>query len=81
MVRGRIEGEPVKATLEFTLPEESREHLLAVKAGDMASEIDTAYNVMRGWLKHGHTFADADTAIEACKALLADAITIARGEA
>jgi hypothetical protein len=81
MVRGGNEGKLMKATLEFTLPEEATEHLLAVKAGDMASEIDTAYNVMRGWLKHGHTFADADAAIEACKALLCDAITIARGEA
>jgi hypothetical protein len=71
----------MKATLEFTLPEEAAEHLQAVKAGDMASEIDMAYNIMSGWLKHGHTFASADDAIEACKALLCDAITIARGEA
>jgi len=81
MVGGEIKGGKMKATLEFTLPEESAEHLHAVKAGDMAAEIDAAYNVMRGWLKHGHAFGDADTAIEACKALLAEAITIARGEA
>ena len=70
----------MEATLKFNLPEEREDHLLAVRAGDMAAGVADAMEQTRCWLKHGHDFKTADEAIEACRALLADAAGIARGE-
>ena len=46
------------ATLQFTLPEETREHALAVGAPRLASLLCEMDNQCRTWQKHGHQFAD-----------------------
>jgi hypothetical protein len=43
----------VKATLEFTLPEERTEHIAAVKGMDAILIIDELLNEIRSFLKHG----------------------------
>jgi hypothetical protein len=43
----------MKATLEFTLPEERTEHICAVKGMDSILIIDDLLNEIRAFLKHG----------------------------
>jgi hypothetical protein len=43
----------MKATLEFTLPEERTEHICAVKGMDTILIIDDLLNEIRAFLKHG----------------------------
>jgi hypothetical protein len=43
----------MKATLEFTLPEERTEHICAVKGMDAILVIDDLLNEIRSFLKHG----------------------------
>ena len=43
----------MKATLEFTLPEEHYEHICAVKGMDAILVIDDLLNEIRSLLKHG----------------------------
>lgn len=43
----------MKATLEFTLPEERTEHIAAVKGMDAILIIDGLLNEIRTFLKHG----------------------------
>jgi len=59
----------MKATLEFQLPEESREHLLASQAAEMSYAMAELKHKLHGWLKHGHEFKTADEAIAAAKKL------------
>jgi hypothetical protein len=68
------------ATLTFTLPEDRAEHLLAVRAREMAADLADADDAMRSFLKHGHQFQDADEAIAHIRGMLSAAILIARGE-
>lgn len=43
----------MKATLEFTLPEERCEHICAVKGMDTILILDDLLNEIRSYLKHG----------------------------
>ena len=43
----------MKATLEFTLPDERTEHIAAVKGIDAILVIDDLLNEIRSFLKHG----------------------------
>ena len=43
----------MKATLEFTLPEERCEHICAVKGMDVILILDDLLNEIRSYLKHG----------------------------
>ena len=43
----------MKATLEFTLPEERCEHICAVKGMDTILILDDLINEIRAFLKHG----------------------------
>jgi hypothetical protein len=43
----------MKATLEFTLPEERTEHICAVKGMDAILVIDDLLSEIRTYLKHG----------------------------
>jgi hypothetical protein len=54
----------MKATLEFTLPEEKREHIIAMQAVEMAQAMTDMKHQLRQWLKHGHEFQSADEALQ-----------------
>ena len=69
----------MKATLEFSLPEERVEHLQAVHAGEMASAISEVMNQLRGWTKHGHQFADPEEVMGAVREMLLDVSDVAMG--
>ena len=43
----------MKATLEFTLPEERTEHICAVKGMDAILVLDDLLNEIRSFVKHG----------------------------
>lgn len=60
----------MKATLEFNLPEEADDHLMAVRAHCFVSVIFDLDNHIRNWLKHGHKFDSADDALEKVRDLL-----------
>jgi hypothetical protein len=62
------------ATLAFSLPEEQHEHALAINAQNLANTITDADEVMRRWLKHGHSFETSTEALEACRGLLSEAV-------
>lgn len=55
----------MKATLEFTLPEESEEFALAHRGSDYAAILDRLTQNVRSWRKHGHEFADAGAVLDA----------------
>ena len=44
----------MKATLEFNLPEERQEHMMAVLVGEMYQVLWEIDQQCRSWLKHGH---------------------------
>ena len=52
------------ATLKFTLPEESNEHLLAINASKFYGALWDIDQEARGFLKHGHKFKSADEVLE-----------------
>ncbi len=62
----------MKATLEFNLPEEYHEHLVATHASDFAAIIREMELKLRGWLNNGHQFKDADEALEKVRDFLWD---------
>jgi len=70
----------MKATLEYTLPDEREEHRLATVAPQLAQEIIDLDNSLRLWQKHGTNFATPAEAIDRIRAMLADAVALARGE-
>ena len=43
----------MRATLEFTLPEERPEHICALKGMDTVLLLDSLLNEIRSYLKHG----------------------------
>ena len=57
----------MRAILEFNLPEEKCEHLIAVHAMGWALTAWDMDAMLRTWLKHGHEFKDADVAIESIR--------------
>jgi hypothetical protein len=68
------------ATLTYQLPEEATAHLWAVHAPQLAGTLCDLDEALRGWLKHGHTFATPDAALQACRDHLTESMNLARGE-
>jgi len=64
-----------KAKLIFKLPEESMEHLAALKAMTLLSSIREADQVLRYYTKHGEpSLENATAAIESARSILNEAI-------
>lgn len=59
----------MKATLEFTLPEEAEEHLAATRAMDMRLSMGEFLENLRGKIKYGHSYTGADDALTDTRAL------------
>ena len=57
----------MKAILEFNLPEDSAEHLLAIRGSDFHSVCWDLDQDLIGWLKHGYEFKTPEEAIEAVR--------------
>ena len=55
----------MKATLEFSLPDEEDDFKQATNAGDMALGIFDVYTKLHWWWDEGHEFKTADEAVEA----------------
>ena len=64
----------MKATLEFTLPDEQDEHYNAINGGTFRYCLQELDGELRNWLKHGHTFEDAHNALVAVRKHLNDLI-------
>jgi hypothetical protein len=62
----------MKATLEFTLPEEASEHRDAMDGYKWRAACQETRYYIRTLLKHGHQFKTPDEALEAVKKLLVD---------
>ena len=54
----------MKATLEFDLPEDYTDHLIAVHALDWALTCFDMDDKLRSWLKYGNEFKSPDEALE-----------------
>lgn len=54
----------MKATFEFDLPEDNREYEVVNQAQKMQSLLWDFAQQLRSWRKYGHTFKDADDALE-----------------
>lgn len=57
----------MKSTLEFNLPEEKYEHLLAFYGADLYGVLWTVDQQLRSWMKYGHKFKTAHSALEATR--------------
>lgn len=58
----------MKATLEFNLPEDETELRTAIRAMDQLASIRDFYERLRSLNKHGHSFKNADHAVECLRA-------------
>jgi hypothetical protein len=54
----------MKATLEYTLPEETHDFEIACKAASYRAIIVELKESLRTWKKHGHDFKDGDHAVD-----------------
>ena len=61
--------------LKYNLSKETKEHLVAIHAMDWAMCLWDIDQDMRSWLKHGHTFQNADEAIERLREMLYEYMT------
>lgn len=61
-----------KAILEFSLPEEENEHLLAVHGLDFALVVFDLDQLLRGWVKYGHQFESISEALEKARESIYD---------
>ena len=59
----------MKATLEFTLPEEAERHLAATRAIEMRFAMSQLLDELRGKIKYGHSYTGADDALADTRAL------------
>jgi len=64
----------MKAKLEFDMPDDRNEHIIAVHAMDWALTVWDMSRELRDWLKHGHEFKTPDEALEAVQSKLFDII-------
>ena len=64
----------MEATLKFNLPEEQSECDIAFHAMDFALAIQDLDNELRGWLKYGHKFKNADEALEKIRDVLHESL-------
>ncbi|TXH49348.1 MAG: hypothetical protein E6Q97_22970 [Desulfurellales bacterium] len=53
----------MKATLEFTLPEEAEQHLAATRAMEMRCAMSEFLENLRSKIKYGHSYEGADAAL------------------
>ena len=60
----------MKATLEFSLPEENTEHRAAINGMGYKCALSEIYEQIRQKLKHGHQLQSADDALEWCRGLV-----------
>jgi hypothetical protein len=65
---------PIKATLEFKLPEAHIELMLAANAGAVAGVVRDMDNQLRNLLKYGHAFKTADEALQSVRDFLTETI-------
>lgn len=63
----------MKATLEFSLPDETQEHRDALDGTNWRLACDQVCEQIRQWLKYGHQFKTPDEALEAVRKELIDA--------
>jgi hypothetical protein len=61
-----------KSVLEFHIPDEAYEFYSAVHGGEFRSALWELDNQLRGWLKYGHDFKDANEALTAVRNTLFD---------
>lgn len=54
----------MKATLEFDLPEDHHEHLLAIHGVNLHGALWNLDQQLRTWVKHGHKFKSTEEALE-----------------
>ena len=64
----------MEAILKFNLPEEKSECDIAFHAMDFALAIQDLDNELRGWLKYGHEFKNADEAMEKIRDVLRESL-------
>ena len=64
----------MKATLEFTLPEEHDEHYNAINGASFRYCLQELDDELRNWIKHGHTFNSAGDALISVRKHLHDLI-------
>lgn len=60
----------MKAILEFNLPEDSHDHLVAVRSRDLANILWDVDQQLRNWQKYDHNFETADAVIDRLRELL-----------
>lgn len=60
----------MKATLEFNLPDEDRDHHNALHGADWKGVCEDLDRQLRDWLKHGHKFKTPYEALQAVRTLL-----------
>ena len=60
----------MKATLEFSLPDEEFEFKKATQGKYLYFAISEFDNQLRNWIKHGHQFNDADEALNEVRSML-----------
>lgn len=59
----------MKATLEFTLPEEAEQHLAATRAMEMRCAMSEFLENLRGKIKYGQSYTSVDDALADTRAL------------
>lgn len=62
----------MKATIEFSLPEEATEHRAAINGMGYRAALCEIHEQIRQRLKHGHELRSADDALEWCRGLVDD---------
>jgi len=67
----------MEATLKFNLPEEEDQMRMAINAMTYWSVLwDLQMKELRGFLKYGHEFKDADEALEWVREYIADSVDL-----
>lgn len=61
----------MKAVLEFSIPEEAEAHMDAVKGTDWRCAYQDIIEQVRRYMKYGHSFKNADEALEEIRKALA----------
>ena len=75
-MKATLKYDGVDEPLEFSLPDERHEFILAVHGSNWADamwDLDNSY--LREWVRHGHNFKDADEALEAVRAKLRECMS------
>ena len=69
-----ITQKPMKATLEFNLPEEQAEHYCAIKGADMLNVLWELKAELRGMLKYGELTDQQYEIVEKIQGFLIDSL-------